>query len=105
MPETFQYEPLDATSSAIRLLTVHPVDPYDPSSRRCSLVEFQLDHHPVYHALSYAWSDDISNYLLPQEITVNEKQLMVGPNLAAALKARRERDFGDLPIWIDAICL
>jgi hypothetical protein len=47
-----------------------------------------LDHHPVCHALSNAWSDDVSNNLLPEEITVDGKQLMVGPNLAVAFQPR-----------------
>jgi hypothetical protein len=104
MSEPFQYTPLDAKSSAIRLLTIHPVDPHDTFSLHCSLVQLSLDHHPVCHALSNAWSD-VSNNLLPEEITVDGKQLTVGPNLAAALKARRERDLGHVPIWIDAICI
>ncbi|PQE03876.1 hypothetical protein CJF30_00006585 [Rutstroemia sp. NJR-2017a BBW] len=105
MFEPYQYTPLDASSNAIRLLTIHPIDPHDPYSLNCSLVQMSLDHHPAYHALSYAWLDDHSNDLSPQEITVDGKQLMLGSNLTAALKARRERDFGHVPIWIDAICI
>jgi hypothetical protein len=105
MSETCQYTPLNTKNSAIRLLTIHPVDPHDPLSLHCSLVQMSLDEHPVYHALSYAWSDDDSDNLLPQGITVDGKQWMVGPNLAAALNARRERDLGQEPIWIDAICI
>ncbi|PQE13628.1 heterokaryon incompatibility protein [Rutstroemia sp. NJR-2017a BVV2] len=105
MSEPYQYTPLDASSNAIRLLTIHPIDPHDPSSLNCSLVQMSLDHHPAYHALSYAWLDDYSSDLSPQEITVDGKQLILGPNLTAALKARREREFGHVPIWIDAICI
>jgi hypothetical protein len=107
MFETFRYIPLEPDSNAIRLLTIHPADPGQPSILDCSLVQTSLDNHPEYYALSYAWKDDLSDSQFSpfQEIIVNGRVLRVGCNLAAALKARRDRNAGRIPIWIDAICI
>lgn len=105
MPASFQYTPLEADGIAIRLLKIHPANPQEPFSIQCSLFQVSLNDHPDYHALSYAWSDEVSNQILPQEITVDGERLTVGPNLAAALKSRRERGLGNIPIWVDAICI
>ncbi|KAE9365790.1 hypothetical protein N431DRAFT_562510 [Stipitochalara longipes BDJ] len=107
MLETFHYAPLDASSNAIRLLTIHPADPSNPSVINCSLHQASLDDPPEYHALSYAWKDDSvddpSND--SQCIIVDGRSLIVGCNLGAALQARRVRNDGHIPIWIDAICI
>ncbi|CAG8958443.1 hypothetical protein HYFRA_00011120 [Hymenoscyphus fraxineus] len=101
----FQYTPLELNGNTIRLLRILRNKPQDPVGIYCSLAQVSLNNHPAYHALSYAWSDESSSHLLPEEITVEGQKLTVSPNLGAALKARRERQLGDIPIWIDAICI
>lgn len=105
MIKKFQYTSLKADGIVIRLLTIYPANSQDNISIQCSLFHVSLNDHPDYHALSYAWSDGVSNDIVPQEITVDGGKLTVTPNLAAALKARRERGLGHVPIWIDAICI
>ncbi|KAN0090561.1 HET domain containing protein [Hyaloscypha variabilis] len=107
MYEPFQYTPLDTSSNAIRLLTIRPPNPSQPSIIECSLSQSSLDNHPKYHALSYAWKDEYLEEQLNEShaIIVNGRSLKVGFNLASALEARRDRDDGHIPIWIDAICI
>jgi hypothetical protein len=107
MFEAFQYTPLDIWSNSIRLLTIAPADPKNPSLIKCSLLQTSLDHHPEYHALSYAWKDDYLKDEAPQSqgIALDGGNLRVGYNLATALKARRDCTDGRIPIWIDAICI
>jgi hypothetical protein len=92
MYEPFQYTPLDTSSNAIRLLTIRPPNPSQPSIIECSLSQSSLDNHPKYHALSYAWKDEYLEEQLNEShaIIVNGRSLKVGFNLAAALEARRE---------------
>lgn len=82
----------------------------------CSLTHTSLDHPSEYHALSYAWRDDdlYSNRDEKnvargddgsEDITINNEQLKVGRNLAAALKARRSHEFSSIPLWVDAISI
>jgi len=101
------YTPLDASSNTIRLITIHPVDPLKPSSIYCSLYQAFLDNHVEYHALSYAWKDaSLEDGLIDdQYIMIDGRCLKAGCNLAAALRARRDRNDGHVPIWIDAICI
>jgi hypothetical protein len=100
----FQYVPLDAKKNEIRLLTVLQLD--QSGTLLCSLKHQPLNHRLEYHGLSYAWKDiDIDKNDDGEEILVNNYRMIVGRNVAAALKARQSHEFCNVPLWVDAICI
>jgi hypothetical protein len=60
-----------------------------------------------YHGLSYAWKDITldKDDLSGEEIVVNGSRMVIGRNLAAALKARQSHEFRSIPLWVDAMCI
>ncbi len=100
----FHYVPLDAKKNEIRLLTVLQL--YPSGTLLCSPKHQPLNHRLEYHRLSYAWKDiAIDKNDEGEEILVNNDRMIVGRNLAAALKARQCHEFCSVPLWVDAICI
>ncbi|KAF8848154.1 hypothetical protein BDZ45DRAFT_538013, partial [Acephala macrosclerotiorum] len=104
----FQYEPLDWTTDASRLIVLHPGSRDDEI--RCTLQPLPLSvienpdnrstEHACYEALSYVWGDPSS----PQLIQMNGHDFEVGRNLFSALQHLRIED-SDRLLWVDAICI
>ncbi|KAE9374405.1 hypothetical protein N431DRAFT_405034 [Stipitochalara longipes BDJ] len=104
--DSFRYEPLDVETNEIRLLTVLPFRPNAPGVLHCSLKHQLLEPRLEYHGLSYAWKDsNLDEHDEGEEIVVNESRMVVGRNLAAALRARQLHGFSSIPLWVDALCI
>ena len=67
---------------------------------------FDMKEPPIYHALSYVWGQEPDIH----RIEINDKGLMIRPNLFQALQRLRARS-KDLPrsstryLWIDSLCI
>jgi hypothetical protein len=70
------YIPLDASSSEIQLLTIHP----GTNQINCTIKHNYLEHIPAYEALSYFWGDASDK----SAVLANETQFEVTANLASA---------------------
>ncbi|KAF2089683.1 hypothetical protein K490DRAFT_72379 [Saccharata proteae CBS 121410] len=82
----------------IRLATLLPGDWTDEIC--CTLRSAQLELHPEYTALSYAWGS--AN--VTRTIWLNQQRFPVTVNLAAALRRLRKADT-EVTLWADAICI
>jgi len=103
---SFRYLPLDVETNEIRLLTLLPSRPDAPGVLRCSLENQPLKPRLEYHGLSYAWKDSsLDENDEGEEIVVNESRMVVGRNLAAALRGRQSHEFRNIPLWVDALCI
>lgn len=93
------YHPL--RESRFRLFALHPAF-NNGSPISGDLQEFDINEHPNYYALSYVWGQE------PQihQIQINDKGVMIRPNLFQALQRLRER-YRDQPryVWIDSLCI
>jgi hypothetical protein len=110
-PEDFAYSDQLARDS-IRLLQLLPCkvlnDPLE-----LQILTYPINEPPPYVALSYTWGppgDEIPAYTIADKIPVllNERKLLVFPNLFHALKRIRGAwNFkkGPQHIWIDALCI
>jgi hypothetical protein len=102
----YHYSPLNVEAQEIRLLTLLPATPGEPSSKIRLVLDatpFTNDNAPNFEALSYAWGSTEH----PVDIFVGPSEnhtLEVTRNLAEALAYLR---FKDRPrvLWIDAICV
>jgi hypothetical protein len=94
----FCYKPLTGGENAFRLLIVRPGYVDDPL--HCSLSNLTIASAPPYDALSYVWGDSIASH----DITVDDCQFLVKPNVAAALRSARYVSM-PRPMWVDAICI
>ncbi|KAM5381714.1 hypothetical protein ACJZ2D_002934 [Fusarium nematophilum] len=96
----FTYSPLNRHNSEIRL--VRFVDP--PDGDGSSQLHLQLGHFPMastkFNALSYLWGDCINTL----NISLNDDQFPIGPNLHSGLKQLQDSGFESW-IWIDSICI
>ncbi|TRX87703.1 hypothetical protein FHL15_011402 [Xylaria flabelliformis] len=62
----------------------------------CQLVKMRIDQLPPFHALSYTWKGDLDSSSTPQDkVLVGDQYLMVGRNLALALRAVKVYHQGD----------
>lgn len=95
------YNPLDASTCQIRLLTLTP-SKYDDDDISCrlSVVELRSSPTPEYEALSYLWGDPSPKFT----ITVNGHPFAIGHNLYIALCYLRHRRT-PRTLWIDALCI
>jgi hypothetical protein len=94
----FKYSPLNCPQS-IRLLLLKPSRLRD-TPLQCHLMRFKLSALPRYEALSYTWEGQRPC----RPISCNGSELLVTPNVEAALKQLRPRHF-QRHLWIDAICI
>lgn len=65
----------------------------------CTMNTVSLDKEPEYQALSYAWGPATPTC----KIMVNNQPFWIASNLASAIHYLT--GFGDVKIWIDAICI
>lgn len=115
MASLFQYQPLDHTAGAIRLLKLKETD------TNSELVSCSLENANIadsrYYALSYVWRDSsdsdadgtsAGSEKIPKErlniILNDEDNLVVQPNLWKFLR-QAQSSFADVFLWIDAICI
>jgi len=89
---------LNLAKDEIRVLTLHPGIWADPI--RCSLRTVQLEDHPHYEALSYAWGDPNDC----RRIFLDGRVGRVTANLEAALR-RLRHPTQDRQLWVDALCI
>ena len=94
MSNSFRHEPLDLTSSAIRVFTILP----GSGTIRCSLKHVDLDSDRT--ACSYVWGDPEPS----QVILINEEPFHIRKNLHDFLLQMRKDEFLK-PLWVDAICI
>ncbi|KAI7778427.1 hypothetical protein LA080_002125 [Diaporthe eres] len=101
-PNAQLYQPLSHPDS-IRVLTVFECDSEDDDIE-CHLAETRLsdsnDEGEGYTAISYAWGD----IKFTHEIWLGDQRLLIGANLAAALRHLRRRDT-PIRLWVDAVCI
>lgn len=97
--EAYSYRPLDARSSEIRLLTLHP-DSQKRAPLRCDLEHCSLDSQPKYAALSYLWGTSE----VTETINVSGQVLEIRENLAITLHALRHPK-KQLVLWVDSVCI
>ncbi|KAI8631219.1 heterokaryon incompatibility protein-domain-containing protein [Xylariaceae sp. FL1651] len=100
----------DANMREIRLIKIME----DHDTLVCKLKHFRIHQAPLFRALSYTWKspfdtgDDDGNsvYDQPEEIIIENKPMVIGRNLANALRALRDwHDGHDKYVWVDAICI
>jgi hypothetical protein len=94
----FKYSPLNCPQS-IRLILLKP-SRFRDTPLQCHLMSFKLSALPRYEALSYTWEGQRPCW----PISCNGSELLVTPNVEAALKQLRPRHF-QRHLWIDAICI
>lgn len=105
--ETYQYQPIDLATDAIRLLRVLKGSYVNPL--RCTLLQSYLDRDlgVPYEALSYTWGD-LSVAKVPL-LVFDEKDgvtssLYIYPNLYNILEHLRSQT-EDRFLWVDAVCI
>lgn len=103
----YNYEPIDPTSTEIRLLTLQPSA--DKAARLCgTLQKISLQPTlPKYEALSYVWND--YRWAIPQcpdtfPLKINEGEVTISRSLALALFRIRDSCHARV-LWIDAVCI
>jgi hypothetical protein len=112
----FQYQPLDNSSSEIRLVKLS-LAANELDKIKIDLFHAFLDDHPSYKALSYTWDapfeeglEELSAWNDPKEthsILINDQEFLVRRNLEAAIRHLRSQPNAqdDSLFWIDAICI
>jgi hypothetical protein len=94
---SFQYQSL-AGSNQIRLITILPQEL--ESAMELKLEHVDMNSHPRYECLSYAWGQDDCD----RPITINDSSFLVSSTLHVALEHLRYTS-QERKIWIDAICI
>jgi hypothetical protein len=99
---TFEYEPLNASTHEIRLLLLQPTPKTDVEGQvHCNLFSVPLDNDtPIFEALSYVWGDPTSTEL----ILLNNIPFKITQTLFTALRYLRLEDRPRV-LWADAICI
>jgi len=104
--EDYIYSPLDLTKNEFRVLGLHPSS--DPDSDiYCDIHQGEVGekvntHGRMlgYQALSYVWGEPEPR----KAIYIDQRRILVGPNLHAALRRLRHERYGML-LWVDAVCI
>lgn len=94
------YIQLNQTRREIRLLELEPGQFGEDLILvlRIESLDWEL---PAYHALSYAWGQNVSS----QKALVNGKETPIGHNLDCALRHIRCNLVGPMLMWVDALCI
>lgn len=95
---SYIYEPLDQIKPTIRVVLLEAGS--EAADIRCELQAEQLDSHPQYEALSYAWGDSKSL----KNIHLHGHAHLVSSNLECALRHLRRPSEARV-LWIDALCI
>lgn len=96
----FNYEDLDLSSEAVRLIKVLP------ARHNTGLLQLEISHHTLptsYRCLSYRWSQRHTTH----KLLINQCEFYVGQNLHDFLEQVRvwaEQGYNE-SLWIDAICI
>jgi hypothetical protein len=102
--EKFQYTPLNASKTEIRLIELLPratkCSSQSELGPRCNLIHVSLDDKPDYAALSYTWGDPRDT----QTIMIGSCSVPVTRNLYFALKHLQYKKTARV-IWVDALCI
>jgi Heterokaryon incompatibility protein (HET) len=81
----------------IRLLKITAVEPRIV----CSVESHPLDHAPAFHAVSYAWGDEVAGHTA---IFCDKQELLVTWHLHEGLRCMTLSAGAEF-LWIDAICI
>jgi hypothetical protein len=96
----FIYDQLPTTEHQIRLLYVK-MNAQDSDDVNCTFRTYAFDRRPKHLALSYTWGPEQPT----RTIQVNDKSFTVRENLFQFLKRYQADSAGDVPIWVDQICI
>ena len=94
---SYQYESLTA-SDHIRLINILPAN--RGSAIKLSIEHADINSHPEYECLSYAWGEDDHKL----SVTIDDSSLLVTATLYVALEHLRHAS-QERKIWIDAVCI
>ena len=95
----FRFRSLESDSH-FRILYLH--SGADDEQLSASLVHHNLDEHPTYDCLSYAWGCSTRSH----NVLVDGSSFPITFNLYSALKRIRARDsHGQIALWADGICI
>lgn len=103
--EVYQKHKLAQSKKCIRVLEIAAspnVKSKDKTNRvRCSFKVIDLDETPCFTALSYVWGKDPPGQY---SITCDGVRIPVTRSCESALH-HMQRKFGQLKIWVDAVCI
>lgn len=94
----FTYSTLDPTKNEVRVLIILPNVLSEPI--RCEVKHIDLDDHPEFIAISYAWGDPNDTCLM----LLCGKEFPITRSLWGALRALRS-ELGEVVAWADAVCI
>jgi hypothetical protein len=98
---TYQYSNLNAPDDTIRLLSLQPCDPSQPTQRlECKLEDVLLSDNPSFEALSYTWGDPNPT----KTLACGNGELGITNNLHDALVRFRLPNCAR-KLWVDAVCI
>ncbi|KAF1975329.1 hypothetical protein BU23DRAFT_530540 [Bimuria novae-zelandiae CBS 107.79] len=101
----YQYLPLDLRKRRqIRVLVPMPGCPSDPL--HCELEHVNLQHGPIFEAMSYTWVDENGDDSLCGTISCGHGgcKISITKNCEVALRRLRKCD-ENRRLWVDAICI
>ena len=102
---SYQYLPLDLDHGRqIRILVLKAGGLKD--ELRCELDYANLQHDPIYEAVSYTWADEKGDDSLCRTILWGSSghSIAITKNCEAALRRLRKPDV-DRRLWVDAVCI
>ncbi|KIW10338.1 hypothetical protein PV08_11300 [Exophiala spinifera] len=101
--EPYLSKPLGLDDRSIRLLIVHPpsTSDYNGGPLKADLMVVQLDHCPVFSALSCVWGVQAS---APMTIECGGVPIKLTDNCHSALQHLRRR-LGSFTIWVDVVAI
>ncbi|KAK3112434.1 hypothetical protein LTR53_011296 [Teratosphaeriaceae sp. CCFEE 6253] len=105
----YKYEPLDESTSQIRMMVLHPGASDDVITVSLETITLPVDDEqacPEFEALSYTWGSltDPTNLIVRDGSTASLSTISIMPNLATALPYLRLPDRARR-LWIDAVSI
>ncbi|KAK6210593.1 hypothetical protein LQW54_006076 [Pestalotiopsis sp. IQ-011] len=100
--DIFRHVPLTDARQQIRLLRfVGDLDPGNPQELECELFVCNRETSPVYHVISYTWSESE----VTTNIMINDKSTQIPTVCEIALRQALHDFGGEGNYWIDAVCI